>query len=90
LISIYLCQRRRSGFSQLFSLRRFANRFSSMQPSFSIAVSFSPSLIAVFGHYGDAVRRKTTLVIALLTMGISTVSMVLPSYAASESLPPYY
>jgi MFS family permease len=30
---------------------------------------------AVFGHYGDKVGRKTTLVIALLTMGISTVSI---------------
>lgn len=27
----------------------------------------------VFGHYGDKVGRKTTLVAALLTMGISTV-----------------
>jgi MFS family permease len=27
------------------------------------------------GHYGDKVGRKTTLVIALLTMGISTVSI---------------
>src|ERR1700754_2999782 len=28
---------------------------------------------AVFGHFGDRVGRKTTLVAALLTMGISTV-----------------
>jgi MFS family permease len=39
-------------------------------------------LVPVFGHYGDKVGRKTTLVIALLTMGISTVPLVLPSYAS--------
>ncbi|WP_370566950.1 MFS transporter [Flavobacterium sp. PL002] len=34
-------------------------------------------------HYGDKVGRKTTLVIALLTMGISTVSIgFLPSYTS--------
>jgi MFS family permease len=40
------------------------------------SISFSdPWFSAVFGHYGDKVGRKTTLVIALLTMGISTVSI---------------
>jgi MFS family permease len=38
-------------------------------------------MVQQFGH-GDKVGRKTTLVIALLTMGISTVSLVLPSYAS--------
>jgi MFS family permease len=41
--------------------------------TFSIAFLSRPLGSAVFGHYGDKVGRKTTLVIALL-MGISTVS----------------
>ncbi|MFH8736452.1 MFS transporter [Streptomyces sp. NPDC017964] len=38
---------------------------------------------AVFGHFGDRVGRKSTLVITLLLMGISTVLIgCLPSYAS--------
>jgi metabolite-proton symporter len=51
--------------------------------TFSIAFLSRPLGSAVFGHYGDKVGRKTTLVVALLTMGISTVSIgFLPSYAS--------
>ena len=51
--------------------------------TFSIAFLSRPLGSAVFGHYGDKVGRKVTLVIALLTMGISTVCIgFLPSYAS--------
>ncbi|MCE3550395.1 MHS family MFS transporter [Pseudonocardia sp. RS11V-5] len=38
---------------------------------------------AIFGHYGDRIGRKATLIITLLLMGIGTALIgVLPSYAA--------
>ena len=49
--------------------------------TFSIAFFARPIGSAVFGHFGDKVGRKTTLVAALLTMGISTVCIgLLPTY----------
>jgi len=49
--------------------------------TFSIAFFARPLGAVVFGHFGDRVGRKTTLVAALLTMGISTVIIgLLPSY----------
>ena len=51
--------------------------------TFSIAFFARPIGSAVFGHYGDKIGRKTTLVVALLTMGISTVCIgFLPSYTS--------
>ncbi len=51
--------------------------------TFSIAFFARPIGSAIFGHYGDKIGRKTTLVVALLTMGISTVCIgFLPSYAS--------
>ena len=41
--------------------------------TFAIAFLARPIGSALFGHFGDRIGRKTTLVAALLTMGISTV-----------------
>jgi metabolite-proton symporter len=51
--------------------------------TFAIAFLARPVGSAFFGHFGDRVGRKTTLVAALLTMGLSTVAIgVLPTSAS--------
>src|SRR5687767_2519428 len=57
--------------------------------TFAIAFLARPIGSALFGHFGDRIGRKATLVAALLTMGISTVLIgLLPTYASIGVLAP--
>jgi metabolite-proton symporter len=57
--------------------------------TFALAFIARPIGSALFGHFGDRIGRKATLVAALLTMGISTVVIgLLPTYASIGVLAP--
>ena len=57
--------------------------------TFALAFIARPIGAAVFGHYGDRLGRKTTLVWSLLIMGCSTVLIAfLPSYAVAGWIAP--
>ena len=57
--------------------------------TFAIAFFARPIGSALFGHFGDRVGRKTTLVAALLTMGLSTVTIgLVPTYASVGVIAP--
>src|SRR5579872_6915112 len=57
--------------------------------TFALAFFARPIGSAIFGHFGDRVGRKATLVAALLTMGLSTVLIgLLPTHERIGILAP--
>ena len=57
--------------------------------TFALAFFARPLGAAIFGHFGDRIGRKATLVASLMTMGPSTVAIgLLPGYASIGVLAP--
>ena len=66
-----------------------ASQLLSAYATFAIAFIARPLGATVFGHFGDRIGRKSTLVASLLLMGLSTVAIgFLPSYAQAGWLAP--
>jgi metabolite-proton symporter len=57
--------------------------------TFALAFFARPVGSALFGHFGDRIGRKATLVASLMMMGVSTVAIgLLPTYASIGLLAP--
>jgi MFS transporter, MHS family, shikimate and dehydroshikimate transport protein len=81
--------------SALVSGRLFFPTFSELAGTLAAFASFAVGFVArpvgglVFGHIGDRVGRKTTLIVTLTMMGVATFLMgVMPTYAAIGVWPP--
>jgi metabolite-proton symporter len=58
--------------------------------TFGIAFLARPVGSILFGHFGDRIGRKSTLVASMLVMGLSTTLIgVLPGYATAGALAPW-
>jgi MFS family permease len=58
--------------------------------TFGIAFLARPVGSFLFGHFGDRIGRKSTLVATMLTMGVATTLIgALPSYATAGALAPW-
>jgi MFS family permease len=58
--------------------------------TFAIAFIARPIGALVFGHYGDRIGRKSTLVASLMIMGVSTFAIaLLPTYAQAGWIAPF-
>src|ERR1700742_1517278 len=58
--------------------------------TFGIAFLARPIGSILFGHFGDRIGRKSTLVASMLTMGLSTTLIgVLPGYAQAGAAAPW-
>jgi metabolite-proton symporter len=58
--------------------------------TFGIAFLARPVGSVLFGHFGDRIGRKSTLVASMLTMGLSTTLIgLLPSYAEAGAVAPW-
>ena len=66
-----------------FALNDAASAMLQSLATFETVFLARPIGSALFGHFGDRVGRKATLVAALIAMGLSTVLIgVLPTYAS--------
>ncbi|WP_438721986.1 MFS transporter [Bartonella rochalimae] len=57
---------------------------------FGVAFMSRPIGSIIFGHFGDKIGRKITLIASLLTMGISTIIIgILPTYETAGWIAPF-
>ncbi|OYW90821.1 MAG: hypothetical protein B7Z13_14025 [Caulobacterales bacterium 32-67-6] len=90
------CRQDRHGFALPGAGRPLcgSDRFPSAQllssyATFAIAFFARPVGAALFGHYGDRIGRKSTLVASLMLMGVSTFAITfLPTYATAGWIAP--